>query len=321
MVIDVLGKNWDPFMIRTLFSRIDANSDGQLTWSEFSEYSKALVNIVIVSNHDKAASEVIMESGHRVLGTPHREDIIKLEFVAKERKYVSVSRDGIVSLWNLNMELHRTIDIMTLNTTSQAPYWIQDAKYIHEHSKLVLVSDDRQLRYYDIFGMAPRLIAKIISLEHTPLCITIAEGFEENLDLLIFGDDGGYLNILRMHRRFLIEKSGESKAGEIQAAQLLKSDSFQNNNISLTRYKYHTGWVDRVNFYSELNSVLSCCKDEKESMVFTDLLRRTSQTISIPKGITCFDMSKRPCFIVTGGRDRCIRLWYNLYLSLGTLIY
>jgi WD40 repeat protein len=46
-----------------------------------------------------------------------------------------------------------------------------------------------------------------------------------------------------------------------------------------------------------------------------DIERKTHRAISIPKGISCFDISKRPNFIVTGGADKNIRLWNPYVLS------
>jgi hypothetical protein len=51
---------------------------------------------------------------------------------------------------------------------------VQDAKYIAEHNRLILVTDNRQLSIYDIFAIKPRMVACISSLESNPLCVSAA---------------------------------------------------------------------------------------------------------------------------------------------------
>jgi hypothetical protein len=45
--------------------------------------------------------EVVNEKLRKVVPTPHKDMIIRLEFVPKERKTISVSRDGMVCLWTV----------------------------------------------------------------------------------------------------------------------------------------------------------------------------------------------------------------------------
>lgn len=49
-----------------------------------------------------------------------------------------------------------------------------------------------------------------------------------------------------------------------------------------------------------------------------DLERKTLRCISIPKGIETFEFCRRPSYLITGGRDRILRLWNPYVLSKPT---
>lgn len=53
-----------------------------------------------------------------------------------------------------------------------------------------------------------------------------------------------------------------------------------------------------------------------------DLERQTTRFVHVNKGIRCFVFCKRPSFLVTGGRDKIIRLWnpYVLSKPAGSLV-
>lgn len=119
-----------------LFMKIDANSDGSVDWDEFSAY------MVTVSEHGEALIDVLNEKKRSIIASPHKDMIMKIEYVTKERKYISISRDGIICIWTATLKLHRFINTRDFDNTKTC--WVQDAKYLVEHNKLVLITDDRQ---------------------------------------------------------------------------------------------------------------------------------------------------------------------------------
>ena len=73
--------------------------------------------------------------------------------IIKERKYVSVSyiyqikssREGDICLWSVEFDLIRKIRCRSLGLTSNA--WVNDAIFMDNSNKLVLITDDRQYIY------------------------------------------------------------------------------------------------------------------------------------------------------------------------------
>ncbi|KAJ3129013.1 WD40 repeat domain 95 [Nowakowskiella sp. JEL0407] len=302
----VLGGNLSFDQMTQLFMKIDANSDGTVDWDEFSTY---MMSGTMEADN---LSHVFDERIRKLVNCPHKDMIKKIEFIPRERKYISVGRDGTTCLWAPNLKLQRTINTTELNPKQS---WIADAAYMHDQSKLALITDDRQLCIYDVLSIKPRLLVSISQLDSNPLCIAIAPQYEEERDLILFGDDGGYINVVTISRKFLSENSGDVEMESLTPAKLLKKDAVKKNYITFYRRKIHNDWVLKIQYYPDMNAFVSCATENTRSLVIGDLERKTVRFINVPKGIKCFDFCKRPSFLVTGGRDKIVRLWNPYVLS------
>ncbi|KAJ3056388.1 WD repeat-containing protein 49 [Rhizophlyctis rosea] len=305
----VLGGNLSYDQLTSLFMKIDANSDGTVDWDEFSTYmmTGAMEGSVTVNI-------VFDERLRRQISPPHKDMIKRVEFIQKERKYISISREGLICLWTPNLRVQRVI-----NTKDFIPgmAWVADAAFMHDQNKLVLITDDRQLCIYDVLSMKPRILAALIELENNPLSLAYAGRYDDDKDLILFGDDGGYVNVLTFTRKFFVDTAPESEANRhLTPAKLSKKDSFKKNNIAFYRRKMHNDWVHKVQYYQEMNAFVSCSTESTNSLIIGDL-ERTKQVrrVHAPKGINCFDFCRRPSFLVTGGRDKIVRLWNPYVLS------
>jgi WD40 repeat protein len=225
--------------------------------------------MITFSGANENPSDVFNEKLRRMILTPHKDMIKRLEYVVKERKCVSVSREGVICLWTTTLKLHRVINTRDFNSRQS---WVHDAKFIPENNKLVIVTDDRQLCIYDIFAIKPRLVACISSLESNPLCVSAAVDYEEDIDLILYGDDGGYVNVIHMHRKFLVDMAGgDVDINALTPAKLTKKDSLEKNHISLYRIKLHADWVLKVQYYPEMNAFVSCAREPTSSLVVYSL--------------------------------------------------
>ncbi|KAJ3325129.1 WD repeat-containing protein 49 [Boothiomyces sp. JEL0866] len=303
----ILGGNLTHDQMTMLFMKIDANSDGSLSWDEFSTY------MMTANSEEEEQQTVIDERRRKLVSGPHKDMIIRIEYVAKERKYLTISRDGIICVWTLSAKLYKVISTRDFNPRQA---WVLDAKYMPECSRLVIVTDNRQMCFFDLFSIKPRLIAVISYLENNPLCLALTSDYDVNTDLLIYGDDGGFVNVLTINRRCLVENNSDDGPSEhLNPTKLSKKDSLERYNMFLYRRKIHSEWVLKVQYYKEMNAFVSCSLEDEKSLVIGDLERKTLRHITVPKGIETFEFCRRPSFLITGGRDKVIRLWNPYVLS------
>ena len=79
-----MGGNLSNDELTTLFNKIDANSDGTVSWDEFSSY------MMTVSLEETFTLPIINEKFKRLSSVPHRDMLIFLFFINREKKYVTV---------------------------------------------------------------------------------------------------------------------------------------------------------------------------------------------------------------------------------------
>lgn len=158
----VLGGNLSDDELTTLFNKIDANSDGTVSWDEFSSY------MMTVSSEEASSATIIDEKSKRLANVPHRDMLIFIHFIARERKYVTVGREGSISLWSTNLQLTRHINIRDFTPKAS---WVADAMYLQELNRIALITDDRRLSFFDVTSIKPRMISSISQLEYNPLCL------------------------------------------------------------------------------------------------------------------------------------------------------
>jgi WD40 repeat protein len=310
----VLGDHVSFDQMTMLFMKIDANSDGTMDWDEFSTY------MMTVNGDEEESHALVEERKKKSCPSPHRDMIVRIDYVPKERKYLTISRDGMICVWTMSMKVVRTIHTSEFNLPNA---WVLDAKFIAETNRLVLITDNRQMGFFDLFSIRPRLIALISHLEHNPMCVAYTCDYDESTDLIMYGDDGGYVNVLTLNRRFLVENNGDNGAAEhLNPTKLSRKDSLEKYHMSLYRRKVHKEWALKVLYYKEMNAFVSCSSEDENSLVMGDLERKTLRNISISKGIETFEFCKRPSFLITAGRDKTIRLWnpYVLSKPAGTLV-
>jgi WD40 repeat protein len=149
-----------------------------------------------------------------------------------------------------------------------------------------------------------------------PLDHSITQGdAEEGHSAILFGDDGGFVNILYIPKRFWSETVSEMTPLEDLTPQKLLKKNNNRNQLYLIRKKVLSDWITKIVYNHELNSFICCSPDREKSIVIGDMDRRTIRFGAVQKGVMTFDICKRPSFIVTGGRDKVLRVWNPYVLS------
>jgi len=292
-----------------LFMKIDANTDGNMSWDEFSSYMMSGA----LEKDDSSNLTIFDEKNKKTYPGLHKDIIVGIFYTIKERKYLSISRDGVANIWGLNFNLQRSINILELSSLTYdiTHFWITDAIFMQEYNRLVVSSDNRFVTIFDILAIKPRLLISFGPFDNNPLCISFNANFNEDYDLLLVGDDQGYMNFIYINKKIL----SSSNAYGVWSTNTKTNKKNDSNQVHIYKKRVHNSWIHNIQYYSELNSFVTCSSDSNKSLVITDIERKPIRSIHIPKGIRCFTLVRRPCFLVTGGGDKIIRLWNPYILS------
>ncbi|KAI9222237.1 WD40-repeat-containing domain protein [Blastocladiella britannica] len=311
----VLGGNLSYDQMTQLFMKIDANSDGTVSWDEFSTF------VVMVGGLDQEyVKSVVDEKVRKLVDSSHKDLIKRIDYVTKERKYVSISRDGCVCMWSPKLKLLRHY---LLREGAQA--WVTDCVLMQDQNKIAVISDDRQLSIFELISIKPRRLVTITPLDCNPLSIAYASKFDDERSVLAVGDDRGGISVLSFTKRFFVDYTSDTEPLVVKPAALAhREDGPFKGTIHLHRKKVHEDkeWVERIQCFREINAFVTCSAESSKSVIISDLERKTTRYINVPKGVRCFDYCRRPSFIITGGRDKIVRLWnpYVLSKAAGSLI-
>ena len=131
----VIGDVLPDEQLDLMFMRVNANSDGTLSWDDFSSYMMSMTR-----DGNLPVSNLIDEKSRSLQRTLHQEAIIYIDFIPRERRYITVSKDGLVSFWNTDFSLQKLVDSKDF---SPGEAWINAAKYLNKHNKLACALDDR----------------------------------------------------------------------------------------------------------------------------------------------------------------------------------
>lgn len=123
---------------------------------------------------------------------------------------------------------------MVKTTHHQA--WVSDSCIMQELNKLIVVSDDRKLCVFDILNIKPRIIFTIQALEFNPLCVCFERSYDAGKDIIIFGDDGGYVNIITILKKFWLETSSDHETF-LNPSMLMRKDSLKKYGMSMYRVR------------------------------------------------------------------------------------
>ena len=85
----------------------------------------------------------------------HREPVTKMVYIPACDKYITCGRDSTFRVWNAN-------DLKHMRTINNGSLWINDVAYLALQRKIVVVSMDRAISYYDVHRGAYELTGRYV---------------------------------------------------------------------------------------------------------------------------------------------------------------
>ncbi|XP_052739537.1 WD repeat-containing protein on Y chromosome-like isoform X1 [Bicyclus anynana] len=224
---------------------------------------------------------------------------------------MTVSRDGTINWWSLEMSLLRT-------AYSSSPHlkvrttWVTDMVCLPDVNIVVTSSTERDLRFYDCTAKTFTLKIVITSWEYM-ICTMHYHFYKDpnEQSILICGDAAGSVRALT----FSPVERGPFRNKPGRALLQLRHVDLQKRprllpELKLTEMpRVHSDWVRQVSFYASLHCVVSCstCAD---ALLMCDLAAsKTHNLFRVDKGIQCFVFDEEAHVLATGGPDCTVRVW------------
>ncbi|XP_060573290.1 WD repeat-containing protein on Y chromosome-like isoform X4 [Ruditapes philippinarum] len=320
-VSEVLATDEYDDYLEKLFMKLDSSVSGYVDWNEFCTY---LLLLYRENDYMRTKREIpfLVEPKIRHIVQNRQEQTTKIVAVDGPTRYVTVSREGAISVWYPSMQYDKYYVISdNEEDTSQKrrfKMWVTDAIFMPNCHKIAIASTSRDIRFFDTSTAQYFEEYHLFALPDVPYCFDYwyDKRNPNSESLLIFGNDTGAINLMYFSKPvtqlFDIPFKSDGGAHKI----------FMQNLDQHSRYIRHTVIPDvhpelirQVQYLPDNNMIISSCANPSKSMIISDIkCLKKSYVFKIDKGVECFDFSKKLNILVTGSLDHCIRLW-NPYVT------
>ncbi|XP_067024528.1 cilia- and flagella-associated protein 337-like isoform X2 [Acropora muricata] len=307
-----------------LFNKIDVGKEGYVDWDKFCSH-------MLLEYYEKddrmKTTQVPQWRELRNLISPHKEAIIRICPLINPSRYIAISKEGMISVWTVNMKPLRTVQVQTdHDEVKQRDLWVTDFAPMQNIYKVALALTSKEIAIYDLSSKSEfNCQFRIQGLEQTPLCMDYWNNPDNvNEAILVFGDVQGHVNALLFSAATmaLFDRPAQP-AGSKQDVCL--NVNIQNvnrgfyKNARFVKHQGHTEWARQVMYSAHLDCFISCATNYKNSLVLgwiekSKMNMRTTE-FKIPQGVNAFDYSERINLIATAGVNHHVCLWNPYVIS------
>ena len=184
-----------------IFMKVDTNCDGTVDWDEYLSY-------MLLEYKEKDQMTSLMQDKPfpkplRDISTCHRDDITSVEFLPTlnrrdhwvdgidyhHGRYVTVSKDGVVNFWSIDMNHLKT---HFLDYAREKTLWITTMVTMPNINMLAIASTEREISFFDINANKFDRQYRITALDDVVLCMDFwFNNRNTNEAVLVWGDVGG----------------------------------------------------------------------------------------------------------------------------------
>ncbi|XP_056286630.1 WD repeat-containing protein 49 isoform X2 [Pseudoliparis swirei] len=233
-------------------------------------------------------------------------------------RYLSVSKGGHITVWNSGLHILKTLALAgdpteEVANTRRFRGWTTDAVSMGNVHKVAIATDCRDLHFVNVstgnvfedvhlFGF--RTVPTALCYWHDVQC-------PERPSLLLLGDERGGVHVMW----FLNPSKGLFKSltnKEKGLRRIFFPDLGEHSDAVSYRHvpNIHREPINRVMFEPGANIVMTSSESDTTSVVFMSVtLKQEPYIWKCKQGAKCFDYNASLRLLVTGGRDRAVRLW------------
>ena len=260
-----------------------------------------------------------------------RETIVKIIPVSTGTSYVFIitSKYGHVGIYDDKLRVQRRyeIDIDTdpdsdLDVAASDPGWITDAVWMDNSKHMVYTSSLRTIHFFDASASVHYEEYRGFGLRNIPLCIDywFNPKDEDGESLLMFGDDGGSLTIIR----FSQPPNSLFKKDEVDSVQTLFWSSMEKHSeFATVQYNHalHKDGINGIKYLAHNKTVVTSSRDPLASIIITHISNKFDPYVfKLAWGVRCFDIQQEVGILATGSNDMMVRLWNPVVTSRPTSV-
>ncbi|WAR03587.1 WDR49-like protein [Mya arenaria] len=320
-----------------LFDKIDVTREGYVDWDKFAQH----MLLEFYEKDDRVKSTQVPQwKDLRHLNSPHKEAIQRVSFLKNGNRYISISKEGTISNWGLDLKLQRALKTGT-DSCKARDLWVTYFVILQNVNKIALAFTSKEIAIYDLSSKVEFTCQyKVQNLKSTPLCLDYwSNPMNPNEAILVFGDVGGYVNALFFNSaQIALFERPPAPAGEKQETclnvDISKISYGKYKNVTHTKYHAHKKeWCRQVKYSQYLECFISCATASNRSVVIGWMEKHTSTNqpakqsasskkeiqrmshFTIPQGVNAFDFSDHLNLIATAGVNHQVCLWNPYVVS------
>uniref|UniRef100_A0A7N4NJR7 WD repeat-containing protein on Y chromosome n=1 Tax=Sarcophilus harrisii TaxID=9305 RepID=A0A7N4NJR7_SARHA len=301
--------------LESLFWKVDADCVGCVTWHKYLDY--LMREFKGKEEMDKDQYRLRLQPPMRIVPLNHGHEIVKLQFLASQfqgssGRFLTVTKDGILQFWDEFFMLLQTVHLDQTHRRHNQQMWVNDMVCLANINLIAIASTDQDLEFFDISGNKCQKTFIFIDLDS---CAVVMDYWtDQHKAVFCVGDTKE--KVINTRLCFLTYFLGSSYI-KISMQSLLTKKSKIHRSYRLKAI--HANWCQQIKFIPQLNVVASCSAIDSTAMVLTVVPTRTdplkTSTVTLRKGILCFDYCPDRNFLVTGGYDPIILLWNPLFIK------
>ncbi|XP_036611568.1 WD repeat-containing protein 49 [Trichosurus vulpecula] len=310
-----------------LFDKVDVAQDDSITWDK-------LISLILLNLNEKderAKSAVIPQwKDPQLLPTIHKDAIQKVVFLKSSSRYLTVSKEGLLGVWEENLKLQEKVPI-TSDAIKLKNLWVTSLVPLENVNKIAVASTSKEICFYDLLSNKEFPCQyKLQGLGSTPVCMHYWYNPQDaNESVLTFGDIAGKVRAISFstalislfERPAMSSSEDEETTVTITWAELV---SGHHKCCSTLEHRHHNQeWVRQVIYDASLDAIISSTTSHVNTVVLAwrekskqKWIKKTS--FNIEQGIYTFDYHSCLNLIATAGLNHRVCLWNPYVVSKPT---
>nr|XP_018668447.1 WD repeat-containing protein 49-like [Ciona intestinalis] len=309
-----------------LFDKIDITKQGTVDWDMF-------VQFMLLEFYEKdekvKTTQVPQWKELKMIVSPHKDCIQRIELVKATNKYLSISKEGCIVFWDQHVKMQRSIKL-SWDSIKARDLWVTDFVLLPNVNKIAVSFTSKEIAFYDLSSKVDfNCQYKLQELTHTPLCMDYwTNPDDSNESILVFGDIGGKVTAMCFSSAqiALFDRPSQGSDGNqnnnttvsVKMKDLIRDNS-KHTNCRVVYHSAHVGWVRQVKYAEHLECFISCSTGTQNSVVigFVEKASTIMRTTSFRyyHGVHCFDYHQQMNLIATGSVNHQVCLWNPYVIS------